>query len=252
MNRHKTPKLFIPFIVAGHPNYETSLAALLVLGEAYADMIEVGVPHSDPLADGPVIQNAHGLAIQQGMNLQRTLDLIEAARQQGLTTPIILFSYVNPILSMGIKDFAARFHAANIQALLVVDLPFQKDCDYTNALANENIPKVLLVSPTTPEDKIVLYDKANPYFIYYISRIGVTGIQKTLSESLAAEIQAIRTLVSNRICVGFGISTAEQAATGAQHADGVIVGSLLVDLLNQADLKSFQETANALAHAIHG
>lgn len=246
-------KLFIPFMLAGYPDYETSCQALLALGEASADIIEVGVPHSDPLADGPVIQNAHYVALQQGMNLKRTLGLIEDVRQRGLATPIVLFSYLNPILTLGLPEFAKALQRAKIDAVLLVDLPLQEDCNYTKQLAEYKIPQVHLASPTTPMARVQSYQHHHPYFIYYIARIGVTGTQAALSETLAAEVKSVRAVIgTQRLCVGFGISTPEQAQTVAQHADGVIIGSLLVKVLGTGDFSRFKMLTREFGHVIHG
>jgi tryptophan synthase alpha chain len=245
-------KLFIPFMLAGFPNYEISCNALLALGEAGADVIEVGVPHSDPLADGPVIQKAHYAALQHGMNLKRTFALIEEVRQRGLTTPIVLFSYLNPILSLGFAEFAIAVKRAKINAVLLVDLPLQTNCEYTDQLSRFDISQVLLASPTTPLDRVQSYQPHHPYFIYYIARMGVTGAQSALSQTLRDEIQTIRAVIGKqRLCAGFGISSIAQAQTVAQHADGVIIGSLLVQALSD-DFNRFKAMARAFGQGIHG
>lgn len=240
--KHK--KLFIPFMLAGYPDFSTSLQALQALADSGADMIEVGVPYNDPMADGPVIQQAHQMAINQGMNLSQTFLLIEQARKQQIKTPIVLFSYFNPVLQMGLEKFAQAIKKAQVDAVLLVDLPYHKDCEYHQFLIKNRIKTVLLASPTTPLERLENYQQADPYFLYYISRLGVTGVQNQLSTSLKVEMQNLRELIPNTpLCVGFGISNAQQAAQVIEYADGFIVGSLLVQALSYGKLDQMKQHA---------
>lgn len=173
-NKHKS--IFIPFIMAGHPNLEASTKAVMALARAGADIIELGVPFSDPIADGSVNQRAAELAIGNGMNLGEVLTQVQAIRSMDCKTPIILFTYLNPILAFGYDKFCHQAKAAGIDGVLVVDLPPEEGEDFYIMLKEAGLEIVLLVSPTTDPARLPLYVKRKPCFIYYISRLSVTGI----------------------------------------------------------------------------
>lgn len=243
--------VFIPFIMAGHPTLEASKQAIIALSEAGAPIIELGVPFSDPVADGPVNQRAAEIALKEGTTLERIFVMIQALRSQGCHTPILLFTYLNPILALGVELFAIKAKAAGIQGVLVVDLPPEEGQDFYMTLRQTGLEIVLLVSPTTDPQRFSLYKQLHPSFLYYISRLGVTGMQSALSEHLKADILALRTHFPNtKIAIGFGISNDEQAASVAEFADGVIIGSLLVNALEQDGLGRFKVLAKTLCEAI--
>jgi tryptophan synthase alpha subunit len=238
---------FISFVMAGHPTIELSIEALLVLQKQGADLIELGVPFSDPIADGSVIQEASQIAIEQGMTLSACFDLIMQARKRGLTIPIVLFSYFNPILAYGLEAFILKLKEHQVAAVLIVDLPYSADCLYAAMLAQHGIKQVALISPTTPHERITHISNSNPYFIYYISRIGITGAQENLSDSLATEIMQLRkTIMNTPIAVGFGISKFEHVHAIKHIADGVILGSALVKALQDDGLVGLTSKMRAL------
>jgi tryptophan synthase alpha subunit len=223
---------FIPFMMAGFPDIQTSFEAILALAQSGADYIEIGVPFSDPIADGPVIQKASDIALKNGMNLNLCLNLVQQLRNTGCTTPFILFSYFNPILAMGIDIFAQQAKEAGVTGVLIVDLPPEEGEAIYVQLQQAGLQIILLASPTTDPKRYVLYQKLNPHFIYYISRCGVTGVQNTLPVQLENEVNHLRKYFPNiPIMVGFGISTPEQAGEVAKFADGVVVGSLFIQIL---------------------
>lgn len=245
-------KSFIPFIMAGHPSIEETKCAILALSAVGADLIELGVPFSDPVADGPINQQAAEVALTQGVNLNLILELVRSVRDSGCQTPIILFSYFNPILAFGCDAFASEAKAAGVDGVLIVDLPPEEGEAFYGQLKSAGLGVVLLVSPTTNPERFEVYQRVDPAFIYYISRLSVTGVQNDLSPQLASEMQVLRTYFpSHPIVVGFGVSTTEQARTVAEFADGVVVGSLLVKTLETKGVDALQAIAQQLARVVH-
>mgnify|MGYP003390808477 FL=1 len=250
-NVFKEKSAFIPFIMAGHPTVEATEQAILALSEAGASLIELGVPFSDPVADGPVNQRAAEIALNNGMNLGRILAIVKSIRQQGCQTPIVLFSYFNPILAYGETDFAIDAKASGVDGVLIVDLPPEEGETFYNQLQSKGLAVVLLISPTTNPNRFEVYRRVNPAFIYYISRLAVTGAQKALSPELANELNRLRTYFPKHpIAVGFGISTLAQAETVAQLADGVVIGSCLVDMMEKEGLNALEMQAKQFVATI--
>ena len=217
-------RALVCYITAGHPDYDRSLDLLRGIVDAGADVVEVGVPFSDPLADGPVIQTSSQRALEQGMTLDRTLDLV---REAGVSAPIVLFSYLNPIIAAG-RDALGRAADAGVHGLLITDLPLGADPGLEQRFADGPLDYVRLVAPTTPRERMADIARHGSGFVYLISRLGVTGERTDIAADLPATVTLLRGVTDLPICVGFGISTAEQAATVAGLADGVVVGSALV------------------------
>lgn len=239
--------IFIPFIMAGHPTIEVSYQAIMTLNEAGVGMIELGVPFSDPVADGPVNQHAAEIALSQGVNLQTVLDLVERVRADGCMLPIILFTYYNPILAYGEQAFTAAAKQAGINGILIVDLPPEEGATFYQHLTQAGLGTVLLLSPTTNPARYARYQALGPAFLYYISRLAVTGVQQALAPDLVREIQQLRAAFpSTKLVVGFGISTPEQVKTVASCADGVVVGSHLVKTLEEEGISGFKKHVKAL------
>jgi tryptophan synthase alpha chain len=225
---------FIPFIVAGYPLAEPGLCERVVdaLVEEGADALELGVPFSDALADGPVIQAASESTARR-FSLGDVLALASRIRARHPELPLILFTYFNPVLQAGLADFARRARAAGVTAVLVVDLPPEESADYRAALAAEGLRTVFLAAPTTDASRILAIAQASSGFLYYVSRTGVTGEQSTISSSLAQEVARIRERTDLPVAVGFGISNAAQAREVARLGDAVVVGSAFVRLMGQ-------------------
>lgn len=243
--------LFIPFAMAGHPNIETSTEAIIALGEVGANIIEIGVPFSDPIADGPINQQAAEIALKQGMNLSAVLEQVTKVRKKGCKTPIILFSYLNPILAFGYELFAQKAKAAGVDGVLIVDLPPEEGFEFYNLMKTYGLEIVLLTSPTTDPKRFELYKKLAPSFIYHISRLAVTGLQQDLSTNLESGIKQLRAYLPGvKIAIGFGISTIEQAIKVARIADGVIIGSILVKTLEEQGIGNFKALTHNFATAI--
>ena len=217
-------RALVPYVTAGHPDPARSLALLQGLADAGADAIEVGVPFSDPMADGPVIQGSSQQALGHGMNLDRTLALISRAR---LEVPVVLFSYLNPLIAAG-RGVLARASEAGCSGVLVTDLPVGADPDRESWLGEGPLAFVRLVAPTTPSDRMREIARHGRGFVYLISRMGVTGIQQSLPPELGETMRRLRGVTTLPVCVGFGISEPEQAKTVAAMSDGVVVGSAIV------------------------
>jgi tryptophan synthase alpha chain len=219
----------IPYLTAGFPDRATSLEALRTAA-SHADILEVGVPFSDPLADGPTIQASTFRALEQGMTLPRVLELINDAQ---LTIPVVLFSYVNPVLQYGVERLVQDAADLGIAGVLLTDLPSGADPSIERPIHDSPLDLIRLVAPTSRVDRIAEAVREAEGFIYLVARLGVTGASTALAEGLAESVAAVRRATTLPIAVGFGISTGAQARTVAGIADGVVVGSALVDRLGR-------------------
>ncbi len=217
-------KALVCYVTAGYPNERDSLNLLKGLESAGADVIEVGVPFSDPIADGPVIQASSQHALASGITLEKTLNLVSRA---GLGVPVVLFTYLNPLLAGG-ETVLHRAAGSGIDGILITDLPVGADPDREKWLGDSELAFIRLVAPTTPADRMHEIAQNGSGFVYLISRLGVTGTQNTLAPDLLATAERLRAATDLPICVGFGISNGEQARAAAAAADGVVVGSALV------------------------
>ena len=236
--RSEKRKGFIPYICAGDPSFDKTVELTSALEQAGADLLELGLPFSDPLADGIVNQLAAQRALAAGATVGGVLDCVRRIRKKS-EIPIVLYTYLNPIFQFGLKKFHAEAEAAGVDGLLILDLPPEEDI----AQAGEagQLVHIRLVAPTTPPERIAeKIAKRAKGFLYYVSREGVTGARDSIASSLADKLAQLRQLTTLPIAVGFGISTPEQAREVAQIADAVVVGSAIVDLIgkhgDQADL----------------
>jgi tryptophan synthase alpha chain len=214
----------VVYLTAGHPDLERSLDLFQGVAEAGADVSEAGVPFSDPLADGPLIQASSQRALEGGMTFDRSLELIARAK---LEQPVVLFTYLNPLLAAG-ADALARAASAGASGVLVTDLPLGADPALEQRIASGPLAFIRLVAPTTPAARMADIARHGSGFVYLISRTGVTGLRSEVSAELPSTVARLRSATDLPICVGFGISTPEQAAVVAQLADGVVVGSAVV------------------------
>jgi tryptophan synthase alpha chain len=217
----------IPYLTAGYPDPRASGEALRIADEL-ADVVEVGVPFSDPLADGPTIQRSTFQALRQGMTLAGTLELIERCR---LRRPVVVFSYLNPILRYGLDRFLADAQSIGIAGLLLTDLPAGSDPAVELAVQRSALDLIRLIAPTTRPERLAAAVGGAQGFVYLVARLGVTGASRSLAAGLAESVERVRAVTRLPVAVGFGISTAEQARSVARLADGVVVGSALVDAL---------------------
>lgn len=241
----------VPYVTAGHPRREDGLDVLLAVADAGADVVELGVPFSDPLADGPTIQRSSYDAIAQGVDLRWTLDALASFRSKR-DTPVVLFTYLNPVINHGVDRFLADARSAGAQGVLLTDLPVGADPELEAKFAASPLDLVRLVAPTTTPARAKEIAAAARGFLYYVSRTGVTGARQELQAGLAAEVAAIQAVSPVPVAVGFGISTPEQAAEVAAVADGVVVGSALVETLRTGGVEAGAAFVRALRAAIDG
>lgn len=217
----------IPFLTVGDPDLETTLAIIAELEAAGADILELGVPYSDPLADGPVIQRASARALRGEVHLRTCMETALKARQAGSSLPFILFSYYNPILQMGLDTFFAELNAHEISGLIIPDLPVEESEEMRRRSSEVGVNLIPLVAPTSSERIAKIVSGASG-FIYCVSSLGVTGERSTFHADVETFIDSVRQATDLPVAVGFGISTGEQVAHFAQICDGVVVGSAIV------------------------
>ncbi len=228
----KEEKALVGFLTAGDPDPERSLALITAMCASGLDLLELGVPFSDPTADGPVIQRSSGRALAAGVDLDRVLDLTAALRRR-TRIPIILFSYYNPILAHGAAAFHRDALKAGADGVLLVDLPPEESNELTDLWPDNGLCLIRLTSPTTPTERMArIADSANG-FIYHVSQLGVTGGEGLCTDGIATKVAELRTVTRLPVCVGFGISTPEQVAAVARIADGVVIGSAFERLIEE-------------------
>ena|SRR5579871_3926244 len=231
--RETTPPRLIAYTTAGDPDLERSAGVLRALARGGADVIEVGVPFSDPIADGPAIQRASERALAAGATLEWALDLSGHVRQD-LAVPIVLFTYVNPVLRMGPDAFAARAAAVGVDGVLLLDLPIEESEGMHELLVRAGLDQIFLVSPTTTDARLRHAGRLGRGFLYAISRLGVTGARETMSDRAAPLVERVRAAAALPVAVGFGISTPAHVREVAAFADAAVVGSAIVQVVAEA------------------
>jgi len=232
--RAQQRKGFIPYICAGDPSFGTTIDLVRALEAAGADLIELGVPFSDPLADGVVNQLAAQRSLEAGAAVRSVLDCVRGIREKS-EIPLVFYTYLNPILQFGFEKFHRAAESAGVDGLLILDLPPEEDSETG---ASESLFHIRLIAPTTPTERVAMIARSARGFLYYVSREGVTGARETIVSSLGNRIAELRRFSDLPIAVGFGISNAAQARQVAQDADAVVVGSAIVDLIAQHGAKS--------------
>jgi tryptophan synthase alpha chain len=231
--RARGEKALIPFITAGDPDLQTTEDLVLAMPEAGADLIEIGVPFSDPIAEGPTIQRASERALAHGVNLRAILALVARVRP-AIDVPLLLMGYANPLHAMGEEAFAQAAAAAGVDGIIIPDLPPEEGEPFFEPCRKLGIDPVLLASPTTPPARLAYLVERTRGFLYYVSLQGVTGARSELSSGIETRVKAAKALGDMPVCVGFGISTPAQAAQVGAWADGVVVGSAFVDVIERA------------------
>lgn len=221
---------FIPFLTAGDPDLETTGELMLAMARGGADILEVGVPFSDPIADGPVIQRAAMRALAARTSLSGVLQMIARYRDR-LGIPVVLFTYFNPLYARGLERFAEQASASGVDGVLCVDLPPDEGDELIPVLRSRGLDTIFLVAPTSTKPRIKKVRESSSGFVYYVARAGVTGARSELPKELVKQVKRLRKQVSLPVAVGFGISTPEQVKTVGKVADGVVVGSELVKLI---------------------
>jgi len=230
--REEGRRAFLAFLTAGDPSLDRTVEAALALDGAGTDVLELGVPFSDPLADGPVIQRASERALARGTTLPRVLEAVRRIRERS-ELPLLLFSYYNPLLRHGLVRLAGEAKEAGVDGVLVTDLPPEEAGEWTSAARAADLDTVFLASPTSPPERLRLVADASRGFVYAISRTGVTGEREALSEDARPLVERLHALTGVPVALGFGLSTPEQVRAAAAVADGVVVGSALVRFLEE-------------------
>jgi tryptophan synthase alpha chain len=236
----KGGKAFIPYVMAGDPSVDKTVEMVHVLEECGADIIELGVPFSDPLADGPTIQRASERALSNGVTLKKVISLVRDLRQS-TQIPIILMTYFNPVFKYGIEDFVGNARVAGVDGLIIPDLPPDEAGDFIRISRKASLDTIFLLAPTSTEERIIKVTKASSGFIYYVSMTGITGTNLLLDGSMETLIASIRRVTDKPIAVGFGVSTPDEASLVSRLADGVIIGSAIVKRLHESpgELKGY-------------
>jgi tryptophan synthase alpha chain len=243
--REQGRKALIPYITAGDPNPQVTVPLMHAMVEAGADIIELGVPFSDPMADGPVIQRASERALRHAISLHQVLEMVQTFRVKDTHTPVVLMGYLNPIEVMGYDKFAEQATAHGVDGVLTVDLPPEEAEDFLTALEKQNLAPIFLIAPTTSSQRIEKIAGVARGFVYYVSLKGVTGAANIDVEAVTGKISEVRKSVDLPIGVGFGIKDADSAARLARVADAIVVGSALVKKVEE-----FEEDAQQITAAI--
>ena len=232
--RQEGKHALIPFITAGDPNLEVTGELLVELARAGSGLIEVGVPFSDPMADGPVIQRASMRALRNGVDLARILDVISEAREE-IDVPLVLFSYFNPLLQFGVERLCEEASRAGVDGVLVTDLPPEEAGDFAAALRKNDLDCIFLVAPTSTDERLRMIAEQASGFVYAVSRTGVTGQQKEVSTEAERLVARVRLVTELPVAVGFGISTSDQVREVWQYADAAVVGSAVVSEIERLE-----------------
>jgi len=240
----------IPYITVGYPSVETTLKAVLLFASTGCDIIELGIPFSDPLADGATIQQASHEALRQGVTPGICFEVAQELRQQ-VAIPLAFMTYYNPVLKFGLERFCSRCAEVGIDGLIIPDLPPEEGEELEKSTRRHGLDLVYLLSPASTEERIRLVTSRSSGFIYLVSLTGVTGARDKLSEELESFVARVRKRTEKPLCVGFGVSTPEQARRVARVADGVIVGSRIIQLLNEdKSLRNARSFVESLREAL--
>ena len=241
---------FVAFLMGGDPDPETSLQIIKALPKAGADIIEIGMPFTDPMADGPSIQAAGLRALKAGMTLRKTLELVRGFRKDDDATPLVLMGYYNPIYIYGVDRFLADAKSAGVDGLIIVDLPAEEDDELCVPALKAGLNFIRLATPTTDDKRLPAVLANTSGFVYYVSITGITGAAAADSKAVGEAVARIKRHTSLPVCVGFGIRTPQAARAIAQHADGAVVGTALVDALRgslDAEGRATDKTVSAVA-----
>lgn len=242
-NAFKNKPIFMPYFPLGYPDLDISIDVIEAMAKNGADLMEIGLSFSDPLADGPVIQHATQIALEQGITVRKSLEAVKELRSRGVSIPLILMGYYNPMLAYGLEQFVNDTIEADVDGFIIPDLPPEEAAEFESVAGNQ--PLIRMLAPTTPPERMELIARDAKGFVYLVSVTGVTGERKSLSDGLDGLISRVREHTSAPVCVGFGIGTPEQAKEVGALADGVIVGSACVKAIGIG--KKPVETAKQLA-----
>jgi len=254
-NAFKSRPIFMPYFPLGYPSLETSIDVIEALAKHGADLIEVGLSFSDPLADGPVIQHATQMALEKGITVKKSLEAVKELRQRGVDIPLVLMGYYNPMLAYGLENFVCDAIEAGADGFIVPDLPMEESSEFHSALDKTvglDHPLIPMLAPTSSAARLETIARSAKGFIYLVSVTGVTGERKSISEGLGELINGVRQHTSIPVCVGFGIGTPEQAKEVGKMADGVIVGTACVRTVgaSQTPVETAKDFARSFAAAL--
>lgn len=244
-NAFKNKPIFMPYFPLGYPDLETSIDVIEAMAKNGADLMEVGLSFSDPLADGPVIQHATQIALEKGITVRKSLKAVKELRNRGVDIPLILMGYYNPMLAYGLHEFVHDVIDAGVDGFIIPDLPPEESDEIVGAIGQSYLPLIQMLAPTTPGGRMEMIARNAEGFIYLVSVTGVTGERTSLSDGLGELIARVREHTSAPVCVGFGISTPKQAKEVGVLADGVIVGTACVKTIGDSERPV--ETAKELA-----
>jgi len=247
----RKPEL-VAYVTCGDPDLATTRDIVLAMIRAGAAVIELGVPFSDPVADGPVIQRASERALKHGTSLEQVLKLAAEIREQSQSVGLIVFTYLNPILRMGLDKFCKIARLAGVDGVLVTDLPVEEAGSYLGEMEKNELAPIFLAAPTSTDDRLKRIAAASNGFVYAVSRTGVTGARKQLPEDAQSLVRRLRKRTKLPIAVGFGISTAEQFAAVGGYADAAVVGSAIVDIIERNPRNEAQSVAEFVGRLLAG
>jgi len=240
---------FVAYVMAGDPSPEATLDILNGLVEAGADLLELGFPFSDPMAEGPTIQRAALRGLKSGLTLKGTLELARRFREGDADTPLILMGYLNPVEQMGYQAFAEAADAAGVDGVIIVDCPPEESADLVAALDTSHLSMIRLATPTSDDERLKVIARGTSGFVYYVSVAGVTGVKEAVAGDVAPAVARVRNATGLPVAVGFGVKTPERAAEIARVADAVVVGSALVDRIEAAVSENRDPVADVLSLA---
>ena len=251
-NAFKNKPIFMPYFPLGYPDLDTSIDVIEALANNGADLIEVGLSFSDPLADGPVIQKATQVALEKGITVKKSLRAVAELRKRDVTIPLVLMGYYNPMLAYGLEKFIHDAQAAGADGFIIPDLPLEEADEFVEATHASPLPLIQMLAPTTPNERMETIARNAKGFVYLVSVTGVTGARSSISDGLGDLIARVREHASAPICVGFGISTPEQAKQVGALADGVIVGSACVKTIGGSEnpVEAAREFAKSFREAL--
>jgi len=249
--QQKKEKLFCAYITLGYPSLSFTRSLIPQLEQVGVDILELGIPFSDPLADGPTIQEASFRSLKKKTNVHDAFTMVKQLRDQGVTIPIVFFSYYNPILKMGTQLFVKALTKSGFDGVICPDLPLGENEQLEAALRKNNIAFIQLVAPTTEKKRLPILSRKSKGFVYYVARRGVTGKQNKIASDLKRNVKSIKQFTKTPVLVGFGVSDKKQVKTIAQMSDGVIVGSAIVDHIGKyANIKKTASFVKRLVDAL--
>jgi len=250
-NAFKNKPIFMPYFPLGYPDLDTSIDVIEMLAKNGADLIEVGLSFSDPLADGPVIQHATQIALEKGITVTKSLEAVKELRNRGVDIPLILMGYFNPILAYGLEEFIRDAKETGADGFIIPDLPAEESKEFEDVAGD--MPLIRMLAPTSSPERMEMIARNAKGFIYLVSVTGITGERKSLAEGLSELIAQVREHTSEPVCVGFGIGTPEQAKEVGKMADGVIVGTACVRTIggSETPVKTAREFARSFREALN-